>query len=165
MLVRSNEDDFGIEARPRVFEEFHGIRSSSSFLCVPEDHSLGLNVFVDQACYRWAKGSFLIRAYPYEEPSRTSENEVLKYIYIYFYVCQMDVPIWALDARRQRCPDTSPGANADSSFEHGGCMPDTGYYRLMSDYSAGEIMSIPNFSSLVHTVLGGLATRRFVKSP
>lgn len=44
-------------------------------------------------------------------------------------------------------------------------MPDTGYYRLMSDYSAGEIMSIPNFSSLVHTVLGGLATRRFVKSP
>jgi hypothetical protein len=47
LLIGSNEDDLGSKARPRLFEELHSIWSSSSFFRVPEDHSLGLDVFVD----------------------------------------------------------------------------------------------------------------------
>lgn len=45
--VGGDEDDLGSETRPRVFEELYGIWSSSSFLRVPKDHSLGLDVIVD----------------------------------------------------------------------------------------------------------------------
>jgi hypothetical protein len=67
--VGGNEYDLGPEARPRLPEEFHGIGASSSFLGVPEDHSFGLNVLVDQARYRWSEGLLLIRADPNEEPN------------------------------------------------------------------------------------------------
>ncbi len=45
--VGSNKDDLRPEALPRVSKKLHGIWSSSSFLRVPEDHPLGLDVVVD----------------------------------------------------------------------------------------------------------------------
>ena len=68
-LVGRDEDDLGPEAYPRLLEELHGIRPSTLLLRVPEDHSLRLDVLVDETRDRWSKGSFLIGAYPDEEPT------------------------------------------------------------------------------------------------
>jgi hypothetical protein len=119
--IGGNEDDLGSKARPCLFEELHGIWSSSSFLRVPKDHSLWLDMFADHTRYRWSKGFLLIRAYPNEKPSRISENPVQK------RWLESGVPIWALDAGGQRCPDTGSGADADSSFKHRGGMPNASY--------------------------------------
>jgi hypothetical protein len=75
------------------------------------------------------------------------------------------VPVWALDAGGQRCPNTGSGADADSSLKQGGCMPNTSYCILVDNSFGDNRTSIPNFSSLVHTDLGGSITRLFVKSP
>jgi hypothetical protein len=156
--VGGNEDYLGSEAIPRFFEQFHSIWSSSSFLRVPENHSLGLDVFVDQTRYRWPKGFLLIRTYPNEKPNQKSEK-VSKEEF------ESSVPIGALDAGGQRCPDTGSSADADSSFEHRGCMSNTSCCLLADDHFGNKKMSIPNFSSLVQTALGGSTTRLFVKSP
>lgn len=44
------------------------------------------------------------------------------------------VPIWALDAGGQRCPDTGSGADTNSSFKHRGCMPNTSCYILVGGH-------------------------------
>ena len=75
------------------------------------------------------------------------------------------VPIWALDAGGQRSPDTGSGADADSSVKHRGCMPNASYCILVDGHFGNKRTRIPNFSSLVHTALGGSTTRLFVKSP
>lgn len=92
--VRSNEDHLGLKARPRVFEQLHRVRPSSTFLRVPEDHPLWGDVVVNQTRYRRSEGLLLIRAYPDEEPVLT------------------------LDARRKGRPDAGPRADAYSSLEH-----------------------------------------------
>ena len=66
--VGSDEDDLSTEPLPCLLEKRDSIRSTSSFLGVPENHPLGLNVFVNQARYRGSKCLFLVRAYPDEEP-------------------------------------------------------------------------------------------------
>jgi hypothetical protein len=45
--VGGDEDNLGSKALPRVFEELHSIRPASSFLRVPENHFLGLDMFVN----------------------------------------------------------------------------------------------------------------------
>ncbi len=72
LLVGGDENDLGSKALPCVLEELHGVWSPASFLRVPQNHSLGLDMFVDQTSYGWSKGFLLIRAYPNEEPGRVS---------------------------------------------------------------------------------------------
>lgn len=139
--VRRYEDDLGSKPCPRVFEKFHSVWSSSSFLRVPEDHSLRFDVLVDQTRDCRSKRPLLIRTYPNEEP------------------------VWALDAGGQCCPDTGSRGNANTSLEHCGAMADAGYSMLVDDNDEDGCDGVPNFSSLVHTVFGGLATSSFVKSP
>ena len=100
LLIGGDEDDFGAKARPCVSEEFHGIWSSSSFLRVPEDHSLGFDVLSNQTRNRGSECLLLIRAYPNEKP------------------------VWTLDAGGQCCADTGSSADTDSSLEHGRGMSD-----------------------------------------
>lgn len=71
--VGRDEDDLGSKTRPSLFQELHGIWSSSSFLRVPEDHSLRLDMLADQTRNRWSERFLLIRAYPDEEPKGMSE--------------------------------------------------------------------------------------------
>ena len=109
--VGGNEDDLSPKSRPRILKEFHRVWSSAALLRVPENHSFGFDVFVDQTCDGRAEGLLLIGAYPDEKP------------------------VWALDASRQRCPNAGSGADADSSLEHRGGVADASYNPNISDGS------------------------------
>lgn len=104
--VRRDEDDLGSKPCPRVFEKFHSVRPAASFLRVPEDHSLGFDMLPDQARYRRPERSLLVGTYPDQEP------------------------VGALDARRERGTNTSPGTNTDTPLEHCGGMTDASCDRV-----------------------------------
>lgn len=67
-LVGGYKDDLGPKAGPRILEKLHAVWPTPTLLRVPQDHPLGLDVFVDQAGYRGAEGSLLVGTDPYEEP-------------------------------------------------------------------------------------------------
>lgn len=93
--IGGDKDDFSPKAVPHLLEEFDRVWPSTTFLRVPEDHALGLDVFVNQARNRRAESLLLIRADPDQEPVR------------------------ALNAGRQGSPDACSRADADSTLEHG----------------------------------------------
>ena len=98
--VGGDEDDLGAKPRPCVSKKLHGVWPSSSFLRVPEDHSLGFDMLSNQTRNRGSECLLLIRAYPNEKP------------------------VWTLDAGGQCCADTGSSADTDSSLEHGRGMSD-----------------------------------------
>lgn len=115
-------------------------------------------MFANETRDRRSEGLLLIRAYPNEEPSKKSDQGSKRGFV-------KAIPVWTLDAGRQRCTDTGSGTHADSSFKHRGCVADTSCVVLANESCGGKRASIPNLSSLVHTVLGGSITRLLVKSP
>ena len=139
--VGRDENNLGSKPSPRIFKKLHGVGPSSSLLRIPENHPLGFDVLSYQTCNRGSERPLLVRAYPYEKP------------------------VWALYTRGKCCSNTSPGADTNPSLKHCGSMPNASYFMLVIETGQSGRNNVPNFSSLVHRVLGGLATRSFVKSP
>lgn len=128
--VGGNENDLCPKTRPCVFEELHGIWSSSPFLRVPKYHSLRFDVVVNESAYRWAKSLLLVWTYPDKEPNRKSDKGRK-------HVDEFGVPIWALNTGGQRGPNTGSSANTDPSFKHCRCMANTSY-NILVDYTVGS---------------------------
>lgn len=95
LLVAGDEDDFGSKALPRVSQQLHGVRSSAALLAVPENHALGFNVPVDEPRHGRAKGAFLVRPNPNQEP------------------------VGRLDAGGEGSPNAGACADTDSALKHG----------------------------------------------
>jgi hypothetical protein len=69
LLVGGDEDNLSSKALPSVLEKLDSIGPSSSFLRIPEDHPLRLDMFVNEPADRWPEGLLLIRSYPDEKPN------------------------------------------------------------------------------------------------
>jgi hypothetical protein len=100
LTVRRDENNLCAKPRPRISQQLHRIRASTSLFAVPEDHALRFNVLLDQAGDGGAESTFLVGADPDEEP------------------------VGGLDAGGERGADACAGADADAAFEHGGCVAD-----------------------------------------
>jgi hypothetical protein len=90
--IRSNEDNLSTPKVVCILDELHHVWTLAPFLAVPEAEALWLDVIVDELGDGGTEGLLLVRADPDQ------------------------IPIFALDARRQRSAEPSAGADADTAL-------------------------------------------------
>ena len=113
LAVARNEDDLSAESLPRISQQLHCVRTAAPLLAVPENHALGLDVLVNEACDGGAECALLVRADPDEEP------------------------VGRLDAGGEGGADASTGADTDAAFEHRGRVADAGCNRVSNGDASG----------------------------